>query len=107
MQLSFWRRISNSTLSGQCDCHAGEAEAEAASLMVPQLPVAQELTQFNIKPLSRGLQFVLGFIQNRVFRFTCKMECTQYYDEQLAETSQFLAPSCPLGNHLENPNESK
>jgi hypothetical protein len=38
----------------------------------------QELTQFN-RDLFFFLNrrpFVLGFIQDRMFRFTCKMECT-------------------------------
>jgi hypothetical protein len=51
LKLSFWHRISNSTLSGRRDGVAGEAEAKAASLMAPRPPEAQELTQFNRKPL--------------------------------------------------------
>ncbi len=47
LQPSFWRRISNSTLSGRSDCVAGEAEAKVASRMAPLPLVEQELTWFN------------------------------------------------------------
>ncbi len=103
LQLSFWRRISISTLSGRRDGVAGEAEAKAASRRAPRPPVEeQELTQFTRKPLSRRLPFVLGPIQDRMFRFTCKMECTQYHDEGCAVTSRFLVPSCPFNKTKES-----
>jgi hypothetical protein len=102
LQLSFWSRISNRTLSGRRDGVAGEAEAKAASRMAPRHQVEQELTQFTRKPLSRRRPFVLGFIQVRMFRFACKMECTQYHDEGFAATSSFLAPACPFNKTKES-----
>ncbi len=48
------------------------------------------------RPLLNRRTFVLGFIQDRLFRFTRKMECTQYHNEGFTATSQFLAPACPL-----------
>jgi hypothetical protein len=48
LQLSFWLRLSNSTLSDQHDGVAGDAKAKAASRMAQRPPVAQaKLTQFN------------------------------------------------------------
>ncbi len=48
------------------------------------------------RPLLNRRPFVFGFIQDRMFRFTCKMECTQYHSERFTATSWFLAPACPL-----------
>jgi hypothetical protein len=45
LQVNFWRRISNSTLSGQRDGVPGEAEAKAASRMAQRPQVAQEVAK--------------------------------------------------------------
>jgi hypothetical protein len=47
LQLSFWRKISNSTLSGRRHGVTGEAEAKETSRMALWPQVEQELTQFN------------------------------------------------------------
>ncbi len=69
------------------DSVAGEAEAKAASRMAPRPPGEQVLTRFIRDLFLNRRPFVLGFIQDRMFRFTCKMECTQYHNEGFVATS--------------------
>ncbi len=44
------------------------------------------------RPLLNRLPFVLGFIQDRKFCFTCKMECTQYHSEGFTAISGARLP---------------
>jgi hypothetical protein len=90
----FLAQALNSTLSGRGDGVAGEAKAKAASRMAQRPQMAQaELSQFNGDLFRSQEALFLGFIKDRMLRFSCKVECTQYHDGGLAATSRFLAPT--------------
>ncbi len=87
-----------STVSWTCDrpnTTGFDSSCGGRLLMLPLLRRRWSKTWLNSTETNRQ-PFVLGFIQDRMFRFTCKMECTQYHNEGFTATLLFLAPACPL-----------